>query len=41
MAPIKIPPEQYFIAGDNRDTSFNGHTLGLVERANIAGGLLK
>ncbi|HMO52207.1 MAG TPA: signal peptidase I [Kiritimatiellia bacterium] len=36
-----IPTGVYFVAGDNRATPFSGHTLGLVERSNIAGGLFR
>ncbi len=39
MGTQQVPARQYFIAGDNRLTSFEGHTLGLVEERRIAGRL--
>lgn len=41
LKTIHIPDGQYFVAGDNRLTAFNGHTLGLVERHKLEGILLK
>jgi len=41
LVTTTIPDGQYFVAGDNRLTSFNGHTLGLVERDKMKGVLLK
>lgn len=37
LQPIRIPAGYYFVAGDNRLTSFDGHTLGTVNRKRIAG----
>ncbi len=39
MGTLQVPADHYFIAGDNRLTSFEGHTLGLVESRRIAGQL--
>lgn len=39
MGTQLVPEGHYFIAGDNRQTSFEGHTLGLVEARRIAGAL--
>ena len=41
MSPVMIPDAQYFIAGDNRRTTFNGHTLGLVNEKDLAGVLVR
>jgi len=41
MPPRLVPDGSYFIAGDNRSTSFEGHTLGFVERNHIVGALWK
>jgi len=41
LEPLIIPDRYYFVAGDNRNTPFSGHTLGLVERRFISGVLLK
>jgi len=38
---VVIPAGSYFIAGDNRLTSFISHTLGFVDRKNISGKLLQ
>ena len=35
--PIVIPPERYFMLGDNRDTSLDGRTWGLLERWRLEG----
>ncbi len=35
--PIVIPPERYFMLGDNRDTSLDGRTWGLLERWRFEG----
>ncbi len=41
MNAMEVPADYYFIAGDNRNTPFEGHTLGLVESKRISGALLK
>lgn len=35
--PIVIPPDRYFMLGDNRDTSLDGRTWGLLERWRLEG----
>lgn len=35
--PIVIPPDRYFMLGDNRDTSLDGRTWGLLERWRFEG----
>lgn len=35
--PIVIPPERYFMLGDNRDSSLDGRTWGLLEPWRIEG----
>jgi len=37
LATFDVPTDHYFVAGDNRTTSFSGHTLGTVHRRSIAG----
>jgi signal peptidase I len=39
LKPTPVPEGAYFIAGDNRDTPFGSHTLGLVETEALAGEL--
>lgn len=41
MNPLVIPESHYFVAGDNRSTFFEGHTLGIVNKDQLAGVLLK
>ena len=41
MPEREVPVDHYFIAGDNRLTPFEGHTLGLVKRTHIVGALWK
>jgi len=40
MAPICIPPDEYYVAGDNRVMPQSAHMAGLTRRGDIAGGLL-
>ena len=40
LAKAAIPEGSYFIAGDNRRTRFNSHTLGFVDRNDIVGKLI-
>lgn len=35
--PIVIPPDRYFMLGDNRDSSLDGRTWGLLERWRLEG----
>jgi signal peptidase I len=37
FAPLKVPPGQYFMMGDNRDDSFDSRYYGPVERKRIVG----
>jgi signal peptidase I len=37
FGPIVVPEEQYFMMGDNRDTSFDSRYFGAVERQRILG----
>jgi len=41
LQSTKIPEGHYFVAGDNRLTMFDSHTLGLVEREKVEGVLVK
>lgn len=38
--PVQCGPTQYYVVGDNRSTSFAGHTQGRAERERIVGKLL-
>ena len=38
--PVLCGPTQYYVVGDNRSTSFAGHTQGRAERNRIVGKLL-
>ncbi len=37
MAPLKVPPEKYFLMGDNRDRSYDSRFWGLVDRSKVKG----
>jgi signal peptidase I len=35
--PIVVPPDSYFMMGDNRDSSYDGRYWGFLPRANVRG----
>ncbi len=37
MEPRRIGPDEYFVLGDNRDSSSDSHMWGMLPRANIVG----
>lgn len=37
MPPVKVPPGQYFMLGDNRDRSYDGRFWGFVDNSEIKG----
>jgi len=40
FGPTKVPPEQFFVMGDNRDDSYDSRYFGTVPRSRIEGRLL-
>lgn len=40
MAPVKVPPGQYFMMGDNRDNSLDSRWLPLTRREDLVGKVL-
>lgn len=40
LPEVKVGPDEFFVAGDNRSVPIETHALGLVHRSKIVGGIL-
>lgn len=39
LPETRVPPDEFFVAGDNRTVPMESHTLGFVKRSRIEGGV--